>query len=78
MIKVNFEVTDTLSGEANYAWVNRGSVEFKSQPTQRQIVLALKKFAGLTGHRCYKEFYDDQIEIRPAGMCIVAFANLEY
>ena len=78
MIKVNFEVTDTFGGEANYAWVNRGSIEFKEQPSRRQIVLALKKFAGLVGHRCFTVDYGDQIEIRPAGMCVVAFANLEY
>jgi hypothetical protein len=78
MNKVNFEVTDTFGGEANYSWANRGSVEFKEQPTRRQIVLALKKFAGLTGVRCSVVDYDDQIEIRPAGMCIVAFANVEY
>ncbi len=77
-IKVNFEVTDTFGGEANYLWVNRGSVEFKKQPTSRQIVLALKKFAGLTGVRCRKEDYGDQIALHPVGMCIVAFANVEY
>jgi hypothetical protein len=78
MIKVNFEVTDTFGGEANYAWVNRGSVEFKKQPTQRQIVIALKTFAGLVGIRCRKDDYGDQIVLHPAGQCIVAFANVEY
>jgi hypothetical protein len=78
MFKVNFEVTDTFGGEANYAWVNRGSVEFKKQPTQRQTILALKKFAGLTGVRCDKIDYGDMIELHPVGQCVVAFATMEY
>jgi hypothetical protein len=77
-MKVNFEVTDTFGGEANYAWVKRGSVEFKLHPTQRQIVLALKKFAGLTGVRCRKDDYGDQIALHPVGICVVAFAIMEY
>jgi S-adenosylmethionine synthetase len=78
MIKVNFEVTDTLGGEANYSWVKRGSLEFKLHPTQRQVIQALKKFAGLTGIKCRKDDYGDQIALHPAKMCIVAFAIMEY
>ena len=78
MVKVNFEVTDTFGGQANYSWVKRGFMLFKKEPTSRQIVLALKKFAGLTGVRCYKIDYGDMIDLRPVGICIVAFANVEY
>ena len=77
-MKVNFEVTDTFGGEANYAWVKRESKEFEVQPSSLQMVRALKKFAGLSGVRCRKEDYGDAIALYPAGMCAVAFARLEY
>jgi len=77
-IKVNFEVTDTFGGEANYAWVKRGSKEFKHQPTQLQMVRALKQFAGLQNVRCSKDDYGDMIALYPVNQCIVAFATVEY
>lgn len=77
-IKVNFEVTDLFSGEANYSWVKRSSIEFKEQPTSLQIVRALKKFAGLQNIKCKKDDFGDQIALYPVGMCVVAFANMEY
>jgi hypothetical protein len=77
-IKVNFEVTDTFGGETNYTWVKRGSVEFEKQPTSRQMVLALKKFAGLTNVRCNTIDHGDVVEIHPVNQCIVAFAVMEY
>jgi len=77
-IKVNFEVTDTFGGEANYAWVKRGSKEFKQQPTQLQMVRALKQFAGLQNVRCLKYDYGDMVALYPVNQCIVAFATMEY
>ena len=79
-MKVNLEITDTFSGEANYSWVNRKTYEFDKEtaPSKLAIVRLVKKFAGLTGVRCEVENYGDQIVIRPVNQCIVCFVNIEY
>ena len=82
-MKINFEVTDTFGGEANYSWVNRATHEYDEHeaPSRLGIVRMAKKFAGLTGQDCDVEDYGDQLTIRPKGSsapCIICFVNFEY
>ena len=46
MDKYTFEYTDTFGGEANYCWVNRGTVEAKSPKHAARLA---KSELGLTG-----------------------------
>ena len=69
------EVTDTFAGEANYCWVNRGTLDLPDTATRRQLVRAAKRFAGWTGWRCEVSDTGDTIDIRPRGACMVAFVT---
>ena len=72
-----FEVTDTFGGEANYSWVKRTKHTTKRELTSRGVVRALKAYAGLTGLKCRVYDGGDTLEVRPYGMCVVAFAMWE-
>lgn len=69
----DIEITDTFGGEANYCWVHRETVNLPE--SRRSIVRAVKKMAGWTGLRATVSDMGDIIEIRPAGICQVAFAT---
>ena len=71
-ITVYVEETDTYGGESNYAWVNRFSVQVK-RDTTRAIVRAVNKQLGY--RRIKSNNYGDMIEIRPRGICRVAFVT---
>jgi len=84
-----FEHTDTFGGEANYCWVNRGTVTMlelthygydggtnyaKANRTfERELVKRVKSELGMTGVRCARESYGDQIVLRPYGMAQIVF-----
>jgi hypothetical protein len=70
-MQANVEVTDTFSGEANYSWVRRYSVDASSSDTA--IIRRAKAAAGWNGIRCTKENYGDMIKLKPSGMCQVMF-----
>lgn len=72
MSKIRFEHTDTFGGESNYSWVRHEEYTGKAQ-SDRAIIRAAKKFAGISGIRCRKENYGDMIALYPAGMCQVVF-----
>lgn len=72
---VNFEVTDTFGGDANYSWVRRETVTMPDSVSNLAIVRRAKKFAGFTGIRCRTANYGDTIELRPAGICQVLFVS---
>ena len=75
MSKWNLEHTDTFGGEANYCWVNRAEIEAE---TDRAVIRAAKRFAGLTGQRCRTESCGDMIQITPIGRnapCVTVFAT---
>jgi hypothetical protein len=72
------ELTDTYGGEANYAWVRRGTTLVPDSASRRTIVRRVKAELGLTGTRCHTHDHGDMIELRPAGSCTVAFATIEY
>jgi hypothetical protein len=84
-----YEYTDTFAGEANYCWVNRGKVsipELKhygydgshgyakaNKTARRELVKRVKRELGITGVKCRSYDHGDTIELRPYGMCTVAF-----
>lgn len=77
MIQTNiqWEVTDTFGGEANYSWVKRGKIETKpgEEFSDLAAVRRVKRAIGWNGIRCAVSSYGDMIEIRPYGMCQVCF-----
>ena len=79
-MKLNFELTDTFNGEANYSWVRRGTktVNQWPEPTERCIVKAAKAWAGWTGIYCNKENHSDgTIALKPRHMAQVLFITFE-
>jgi hypothetical protein len=66
----NIEYTDTFSGEANYSWVLRHTIQAKND---RAAIRAAKAWTCLTGMRCVKTDYGDLIDLRPVGCCTVLF-----
>ena len=64
------EHTDTFSGEPNYSWVRRFTVEAY---TRLELIRRVKKQCGLAGLRC--DVYDsgEDIEIRPSHVSEVVF-----
>lgn len=75
---IQYEVTDTFGGEANYSWVKRGTIE--SQPNEVYTDLAavrrVKKAIGWNGLRCTVEHDSDSITLRPIGynqVCFIGF-----
>lgn len=69
---MQFELTDTFGGEANYSWVKRAYTA-REELTDRQLVRLAKKWAGFTGRRCTVDNFGDTIAIRPNGACVVLF-----
>jgi len=74
-VKIKIEVTDTFSGEANYSWVKRVEMELMDALSKYSIVRRVKKEIGWSGQRCLTVDYGDTIELRPYGVCQVAFIN---
>ena len=78
-----YEHTDTFSGEANYAWVKRGTVTMPdlthyakvNKTFRRELIRAVKAATNLTGLRCNVEEYADGYRIRPCGLNQVVFVN---
>ena len=73
-MKVSVEYTDTFGGEANYAWARHTDLpDDVDMDDERAVVRWAKAWAGLTGVRCDREDYGDEIILRPRGMCTVLF-----
>jgi len=89
MTKFNYEYTDTFSGEANYSWVERGTVSVpelthygydgchgygKSNASQlREVMRKVKAKLGLTGVNGVREAYQGIVEFRPHNNNTVLF-----
>ena len=77
MIQTNiqYEITDTFGGEANYSWVKRGKIECKpgEEISDLAAVRRVKKAIDWNGIRCHKESYGDRIVLYPRDCCIVCF-----
>ena len=67
------DLTDTFGGEANYAWVRRASITVPAGASDRAIVRRAKAALGMTGDRCRSYCHGDLWELRPYGVCAVAF-----
>ena len=79
-MKTNYyvEVTDTFSGEPNYAWCHRYELPMPENATRLSIVRAAKKVMGWTGRPCVTTERGDAIELRMVGACVVAFIVVQY
>ena len=77
MIQTNiqYEMTDTFAGEANYSWVKHGTIECKpgEEYSDLAAIRRVKKALDMQGIRCKVTNYGDTIELRPVGMSIVIF-----
>ena len=71
----NLETTDTFGGEANYCWCDRQTLELPDNLTERQLVCALRKAAGLNGTNAKTETMGDGYRWSHPGACIVTFAS---
>lgn len=76
-ININWEITDTFGGEANYCWVQRGTIagDPKMNMSDLAIVRRVKKLIGWNGVKCRVDYFGDNIAIYPAGMCQVCFIS---
>jgi hypothetical protein len=74
-MKVKIEVTDTFGSEPNYSWVKRKELELMDALSKYSIVRRVKKEIGWSGQRCLTVDYGDTIELRPYGVCQVAFIS---
>jgi len=72
---IQWEVTDTFGGEANYSWVKRGTIECRKGEDYSDLaaVRRVKKAIGWNGLRCDVESSCDDIILRPCGMAQVCF-----
>ena len=73
----NYEMTDTFGGEANYSWVDRGQVQFKGNESDMTIVRKIKKELGITGVRCKKTDFGNEIVLDIVGACVRVFITFE-
>ena len=78
-MQVHFEHTDTFGGEANYSWVNRGTLTLPDNASDLTIVRAVKKELGLSGVKCDRDKYlgNDDIVLRPRRICQIIFITFE-
>lgn len=75
-VKITVEHTDTFGGDANYAWLNRHNLELKTD-SRLAIIRAAKKACGFTGLSAKVSDFGDMIEIRPRGLCQIAFITFD-
>lgn len=74
---IQYEVTDTFGGEANYAWVKRGVIKCKEGENYSDLaaIRRVKKAIRWNGVRCKVENGGDDITLRPIGGCQVCFIS---
>ena len=70
---IEWEMTDTFGGEANYCWVKRGTIETTDDISNLAIMRRIKKEIGWNGYRCAVDNFGNTLAIRPAGICQVCF-----
>lgn len=72
---IQWELTDTFGGDANYCWVKRGTIETKpgEEFSDLAAIRRVKKEIGWNGLRCKVEYAGDLIVIHPQGLCQVCF-----
>jgi len=74
---IQWEITDTYGGEANYSWVKRGTIDTKEgeEFSDLAAVRRVKKAIGWNGLKCRTDNYGDDIALHPVGMCQVCFIS---
>ena len=76
-MKVNIEITDTFSGEANYSWVNRASFDMPDNASTRQILKRVRDHFGISC-RLYKVLDTfDLLRYNFQGQCVCMFITVE-
>ena len=76
-VTFDIELTDTFSGEANYSWIKRATIEAPSTITDRALIRRAKQAVGICGpHR--KQLGGELIALYPLGACIVCFITPRY
>ncbi|MEG7603128.1 hypothetical protein, partial [Listeria monocytogenes] len=71
---IQYEVTDTFGGEANYSWVKRGKIEKGNKEfSNLAAIRAVKKAIGWNGLRCKVYDEGDYITIIPSGICQICY-----
>ena len=74
---IQWEVTDTYAGEANYSWVKRGKIETKNKEfSNLSAIRKVKKEIGWNGVRCKTS--DFGILSKFALMEFVKFVSLRF
>lgn len=71
-MKYNVEMTDTFSGEANYAWVRRMEIEAPEAASTRALVRRAKQALGVTGPHSIEDV-GDVITVTPIASNTVIF-----
>lgn len=72
-MQVHVEYTDTFSGEANYGWVKRATIEMPDNATDRMIMRAAKKEMQLSGMQGVTSNMGDCISFKPYASCTIMF-----
>ena len=70
-----YEYTDTFGGDANYSWVDRGTVRAKSM---RSAIRKAREAVGLTGVKGRAEDWGGNYAFRPYGSATILFVNEDY
>ena len=74
-MQIDIEYTDTFSGEANYSWVKRSTVEMPEKATNRMILRRAKKEMQLSGMQGVTSRSSDMISFKPYGSCTILFVT---
>ena len=72
-MQIDIEYTDTFSGEANYSWCKRQTVEMPENATNRMILRRAKKEMQLSGMQGVTSNSGDMISFKPYGSCTILF-----
>ena len=77
---IQYEITDTFNGEANYSWVKRGKIYCKpgEEVSDLAAVRRVKKEIDWNGTPCRKENQGEDIALYPTGSCTVCFISFHY
>lgn len=77
--QIYVEYTDTFSGEANYSWCKRKTIDKGNKEfSDLSMIREAKKALGLNGVRCKKVDMGETIALYPYGTCTVIFVWCHY
>lgn len=70
------KLTYQIGGAANFAWVRRYTIRVDDDASDRQIVQAAKRVAGLTGVRTRNQIISNGIRLDIQGAAQILFVTL--